>query len=43
MIEHLQDELDQQENKRAKGAEFLANIRWEMEDEKCSKKFFQST
>ena len=35
MIESLQDELHQIENKEAKGAKLRANIRWELECEKC--------
>ena len=38
MIENLQDELYQIENKQAKGAKLRANIRWELE----GKNFFQS-
>ena len=41
MIENLQDELYQLENKPAKGAKLRANIRWELESEKCSKTFFK--
>ena len=41
MIENLQDELYQLENKQAKGAKFRANIRWELEGQKCSKTFFK--
>ena len=39
MIENLQAELYQIENKQAKGAKLRANIRWELE----GKNFFQST
>ena len=39
MIENLQDELYQIENKQAKGAKLRANTRWELE----GKNFFQST
>ena len=39
MIENLQDELHQLENKRAKGAKLHTNIRWELEFKKCSKTF----
>ena len=39
MIENLQDELYQIENKQAKGAKLRANIRWEL----AGKNFFQST
>ena len=35
MIENLQDELYQLENKQAKGAKLRANIRLEVEGEKC--------
>ena len=41
MIENVQDELYQLENKQAKGAKLRANIRWELEDEKCSKTLFK--
>ena len=41
MIENLKDETYQLENKQAKDAKLRANIRWELEDEKCSKKFFK--
>ena len=41
MIENLQDELYQLENKQAKGAKLPANIGWELESEKCSKTFFK--
>ena len=37
MVENLQDELYQLENKQAKGA----NIRQEVEGKKCSKTFFK--
>ena len=40
-IKNLQDELDQLENRQAKGEQFHANIRWELQDEKYC--FFQST
>ena len=40
MIENLQDEPYQLENKEGKGAKLCDNIRWELEDEKCSKTFF---
>ena len=43
MIENLQDELYHLENKQAKGAKLRANIKWELEGEKCSRNFFQST
>ena len=38
---NLQDELHQLENKQAKGAKLRANIRQELEGEKCSKTFFK--
>ena len=41
MIENLQDELYQLENKQVKGAKLRANIRWGLEGEKCSKTFFK--
>ena len=41
MIENVQDELYPLENKQAKGAKLRANIRWELEDEKCSKTLFK--
>ena len=41
MIENLQDDLQQLENKQAKGGKLGANIRQEMEDKKCSKTFFK--
>ena len=41
MIENLQNELDQLENKQAKGAKLRANIRQELEGEKGSKTFFR--
>ena len=43
MIENLQDELYHLENKQAKGAKLRANIKWELEGEKWSRNFFQST
>ena len=39
MIENLQDELYQLENKQAKGAKLRANIRFQLDGEKCSKNF----
>ena len=39
MIEILQDELFQLENKQAKGDELRANIRWGLEGKKWSKPF----
>ena len=41
MIENLQDELYQLENKQTNGAKFRANIRRELESQKCSKTFFK--
>ena len=41
MIENLQDELYQLENKHAKGAKLVANIRQEVEGEKYCKTFFK--
>ena len=41
MIENLQDDLYLLENKQEKGAKLRANIRWELEGEKCSKTFFK--
>ena len=41
MIENLQDELYQSENKQAKGAKLRATIRQELEHEKWSKTFFK--
>ena len=35
MIENLQDELYQLENKQAKGAKLRANIRWKVEGKEC--------
>ena len=40
MIENLQDEPDQLK-KQAKGTKLHANIGWELEGEKWSKKFFK--
>ena len=39
MIKSFQDELHQLENKQAKGAKLGANIRQEVEGEKCFKTF----
>ena len=39
-INNLQDELYSLESKEAKGAKIRANIRWDLEGEKCSKSFF---
>ena len=36
-IENLPDKLYYLENKQAKGGKLCANIRWELEDEKCLK------
>ena len=41
VIENLQDEVYQLENKQAIGAKLCANIRWELEGKKCSKTFFK--
>ena len=41
MIENLQNELYQLENKQSKGAKLRANIRQELEGEKGSKTFFR--
>ena len=41
MIENLQDEPSQFENKQAKSVKLRANIRWELEGKKCSKTFFK--
>ena len=41
MIENLQDGLYQLENREAKGTKLGANIRYEVEGEKCSKTFFE--
>ena len=41
MIENLQNELYQLENKQAKSAKLGANITQEVEGEKCSKTFFK--
>ena len=41
MIENLKDELYQLKNKQAKRAKLRANIRWELEGEKCSKTYFK--
>ena len=40
MINNLQDELYVLETKQATGAKIRANIRWDLEGEKCSKSFF---
>ena len=41
MIENLQDELYQFENKQVKIVKLLANMRWELEGKECSKSFFK--
>ena len=41
MIENLQDELYQFENKKAKIVKLLANMRWELEGKECFKSFFK--
>ena len=41
MIEKLQDELYQLENKQAKAAKLGANIRQKLEGKKCYKNFFK--
>ena len=41
MIENLQDELYQIENKQAKGAKLCANTRWKLESKICPKTFFK--
>ena len=41
MTENLQDELCQLEKKQAKDSKLRANVRWELEGEKCSKTFFK--
>ena len=41
MIENVQDEFYQLENKQAKSAKLCANIRWELESKKYSKTFFK--
>ena len=40
MIQNLQDKLYTLESKQAKGTKILANIKWDLEGEKCSKTFF---
>ena len=40
MINNLPDELYASETKQATGAKIRANIRWDLEDEKYSKFFF---
>ena len=41
IIKNLQDELHQLENKQVKDAKLRANIKSELEGEKCSKTFFK--
>ena len=41
MINNLQDELYSLECKQARGAIIRANVRWDLEGEKCSKSFFR--
>ena len=41
IIENLQDELYQLENKQTKGSKLDANMRWELDGEKGSKTFFK--
>ena len=41
MIENLQDEIYQLENKQGKSVKPRANIRWELEGKICSKTFFK--
>ena len=41
MIENLQDQPYKLKNKQAKSAKRRANVRWELESEKCSKTFLQ--
>ena len=41
MINTFQDELYLLESKQAEGAKIRANIRWDLEGEKCSKTFFK--
>ena len=38
---NLQDELYSLESKQVTGAKIRANIRWDVEGEKCSKSFFK--
>ena len=42
-INNLQDELYSVESKQTRGAKIRANIRWDLEGEKCSKTFFGVT
>ena len=41
LINNLQDELYSLESKQARGAKIRANIRWDLEGEKCSNSFFK--
>ena len=41
LINNLQDELYSLESKQARGAKIRANIRWDLEGEKCSTSFFK--
>ena len=41
LINNLQDEIYSLESKQARGAKIRANIRWDLEGEKCSKNLFQ--
>ena len=41
LINNLWDELYSLESKEARGAKIRANIRWDLEGEKCSKSFFK--
>ena len=41
MIQNLQDELYHLGNKQAEGVKLRANIKWEPEDKKYSKTFFE--
>ena len=43
MINTFQGELYLLETKQAKGARIPANIRWDLDGERCSKNFFQSS
>ena len=40
MIKNLQNDLYTLEGKQAKGDKIRANIKWDLEREKCSKTFF---
>ena len=41
LINNWQDKLYSLESKQARGAKIRANIRWDLEGEKCSKSFFK--